>query len=165
MNRFAKIMQVIGWFGAALLVVAWAQGFAVRDDSPQLARHSMIALAAACLCVLARLWTIAYLALAAGGRARRWKDEIDAAGTARIRSRAVVASLLALAGLGASFALAGAILLRRVSPLSHASAGFIAIALQLVALVLERRALFADRSAMTAMASMAAMEKPADGAR
>ena len=66
-NRFAKIMQWLGWAGVALLSVVWAQGFLVRDDTPELARHSMIALAAACLCILPRFWTIAYLALAARG--------------------------------------------------------------------------------------------------
>ncbi len=52
MNRFAKIMQVLGWLGVAVLEIVWAQGFIVRDDPPELARHSAVAILAAGLCVL-----------------------------------------------------------------------------------------------------------------
>ncbi len=156
MNRFARIMQVLGGLGVALLAVVWAQGFLVRDDTPELARHSTLALAAALLCVLPRFWTIAYLLLAARGRAAQRRS---AAGevrqhdpSARLRRQAWIASILALGGLAGSFALAGAILLRRSSPLGHALAGALAVTLQVVALVLERRALLADAAEMQALA-------------
>lgn len=155
MNRFAKIMQVLGWGGFALLSLVWAQGFLVRDDTPELARHSMIALAAACLCILPRFWTIAYLALAARGRKARGAGAVERA--ARLRYLALVASILAVAGLAGSFGLAGAILVKRSSPLPHAVAGFVGIALQIAALLLERRALLADAAAMAEMAGIAAV--------
>lgn len=146
MNRFAKIMQLLGGLGVALLTVVWAQGFIVRGDTPELARHSTIALAAAGLCVLPRFWTIAYLVLAARGRTRRRRAGSMSA--AQIRRRALVASGVALVALSGSFALAGAILMRRASPVAHAVAGFVAIACQAAALLLERRALLADAGEM-----------------
>lgn len=161
MNRFARIMQALGGLGVALLTVVWVQGFLVRGDAPELARHSMIALAAVLLCVLPRFWTMAYLLLAAGGRAARRRGSAAASAgtaaraagerTARVRRLALIASGVALVALAGSFALAGAIVLRRASPIAHAAAGFIAIALQLVALRLERRALLADAEEMAAM--------------
>lgn len=153
MNRFAKIMQLLGWSGVALLSVVWAQGFLVRDDTPELARHSWIALAAACLCVLPRFWTIAYLGLAARGRRARGAGVGEQA--ARPRRLALVVSSLAIVGLGGSFALAGAILVHRASPIPHAIAGFIGIALQVAALRLERRALLADAVEMAGMTGLA----------
>ena len=154
MNRFAKIMQFLGWLGIAVLAVVWAQGFVVRGDTPALARHSTIALAAASLCVLPRFWTMAFLVLAARGRARlRGRGSKDdttggARSATRIRRRALVASGVALVALSGSFALAGAILMRRASPVAHAIAGFVAIAFQVAALLLERRALLADAGEM-----------------
>ncbi len=154
MNRFAKIMQGVGWLGAGLLAVVWAQGFVVRDDAPALARHSTIALAAAALCVLPRLWTIAYLLLAARGREKLHGKGKDPSGgpvaalAKRHQRQALFAALFALAGLGGSFALASAILVRHASPLAHSATGLLAVGLQIVALSLERRALFADQSAM-----------------
>lgn len=154
MNRFAKIMQAVGWLGAALLAVVWAQGLVVRDDAPQLARHSTLALAAASLCVLAHLWTVAFLLLAARGREKlhgKGKDSSRGPAVAlaqRHRRQALITALFALAALGGSFALAGAILVRHASPLAHSATGLLAVALQIAALLLERRALFADQSAM-----------------
>ncbi|MEO7793238.1 MAG: hypothetical protein ABIV06_00580 [Thermoanaerobaculia bacterium] len=152
MNRFARIMQFLGWTGSALLAAVWAQGFRVQDGVPELARHSTLALVAALLCVLPRFWTIAYLYLAARGRARIHDKQGsgDAAGrkAARVRRQALAASALALVGLSGSFALAGALLLRHTSPISHAAAGALAVALQVVALVLERRALRVDSEEM-----------------
>lgn len=151
-------MQVLGGLGVALLAVVWAQGFLVRDNTPELARHSTLALAAALLCVLPRFWTMAYLLLAARGRATKLGGARSATGlpdgSAGRRRQAWIASLLALAGLAGSFALAGSILLRRSSPFGHAVAGALAIALQLVALVLERRALLADAAEMRALADL-----------
>ena len=170
MNRFAKVMQLLGWAGAALLTVAWAQGFVAPDDSLELARHSRIALAAACLCILPRFWTMAFLALAARGRKalRKLPVASSAAATsgpsspsngsvarvrsARLRRLAFVAGVLAVGGLVGTFGLAGAILIHRASPLPHSIAGFVGIALQIAALVLERRALLADAQEMAALA-------------
>lgn len=166
MNRFAKIMQWLGWAGVVLLSVVWAQGFLVRDDTPELARHSMIALAAACLCILPRFWTIAYLALAARGRKAR--GTVVGERAARLRHLALVASILAVAGLAGSFGLAGAILVSRASPLPHAVVGFVGLALQIAALLLERRALLADAAAMAEMAGIAvvgAASSPGESAR
>ncbi len=162
MNRFAKIMQFLGWAGVLLLAAVWVQGFAVGDDAPQLARHSTIALAAACLCVLPRFWTLAYLVLAARGRAVQRRSRVGsgpsppAERATPIRRQALLASAVALVGLTGSFALAGVILMRRASPLAHATAGFVAIALQIVALFLERRALLADAREMSELAGTSA---------
>ncbi len=180
MNRFAKIMQLLGWTGAALLTVVWTQGYFVRGETPELGHHSMIALAAACLCVLPRSWTVAYLLLAARGRATRQragrpKGEAAPSSTgeraARLRRHALASALFALIALSASFSLGGAILLRRVDPVTHAVAGVIAILLQIFALFLERRALLADSVEMAEMGAMAAMsgaaeaDRPAAGAK
>ena len=158
MNRFAKIMQVLGWCGVGLLAVVWGQGFFVRDDAPQLARHSTIALAAAALCILPRFWTAAYLVLAARGRAARRRAAGSAAPaperSARLRRRAYAAAAIALVGLSGSFVLAGALLLRRASPLAHAAAGILSVAVQVAALMLERRALLADAAEMAEMPEM-----------
>jgi len=173
MNRFAKIMQVLGWAGAALLAVVWAQGFVVSDGAPELARHSAIAIAAACLCTLPRFWTIAYLALAARGRRVQRRSTAGSGPSATgkraawMRRQALIASMLALIGLSGSFALAGATLMHRVSPAAHAAVGFVAIALQIGALLLERRALRADTREMSELARMEApvrMEKPVSSA-
>jgi hypothetical protein len=158
MNRYARIIQGVGWLGTALLVGVWFQGLTVRDDSPQLARHSALALAAASACVLAQLWTIAFLLLAGHGREKRLGKGKTALGgplsalAKRRRFPALFTALLALAGLGGSFALAGAILLRHASPVAHAGAGVLAIGLQVLALWVERRALVADRLAMAELA-------------
>ena len=175
MNRFAKIMQVLGWLGVAVLAIVWAQGFVVRDDPPELARHSTVAILAAGLCVLPRFWTVAYLLLAARGRATRLRR---AAGTptaaespttqdrsTRIRRWAIVSSGIALLALPGFFALAGGILQRRTSPLAHALTGLAAIALQVVALALERRALRADADAMAAMPAAPAISAPGEPVR
>lgn len=156
MNRFAKIMQVLGWLGVALLVGVWAQGFSVSGEAPRLAQHSTIAIVAAGLCILPRFWTIAYLHLAARGRAARRRsgaamDAMASARADRLRRLAYLASGMALAGLAGSFALAGAVVLRRTSPMTHAAASLAALALQAVALWLERRALLADSSEMAAL--------------
>lgn len=167
MNRYAKIIQGVGWLGTALLMGVWFQGLVVRDDSPQLARHSTFALAAASLCVLAQLWTIAFLLLAAHGREKKLgkgRGTIVGPFTVLAKPRrryALIAALFALAGLGGSFALAGAILLRHASPVMHAAAGVLAIAFQVVALLLERRALVADQLAMAEMTDLAARVLPA----
>jgi len=158
-NRFARIMQGLGWTGVALLTVVWAQGFVVRDDAPALAQHSTLALAAACFCILPRLWTIAYLTLAA--RARRRHGGVPGERAARLRRLAVVAAVVAIAGLAGSFALAGAILARRASPLPHALVGCVGIALQIAALLLERRALLADAEEMAAMSAVPAPDTAA----
>lgn len=152
MNRFAKIMQVLGWVGVALLTVVWAQGFVIGDDGPALAQHSTLALAAACLCILPRFWTIAYLTLAARGR--RAHGGVAGERAARLRLLALIAAVVAVAALAGSFGLAGAILARRASPLAHAVAGAVGIALQIAALVLERRALLADAEEMTALGAV-----------
>lgn len=153
MNRFARIMQLLGWAGTALLTVVWTHGYFVRGETPELGRHTMIALAAACLCVLPRFWTAAYLLLAARGRATRQRanrpageDAPSPTGerAARLRRDALASALFALIALSASFSLGGAILLRRVDPGTHAVAGAVAILSQIVALFLERRALLAD---------------------
>jgi hypothetical protein len=175
MNRFAKIMQLLGWAGAALLAVVWTHGTFVRGDTPELGRHSMIALAAACLCVLPRCWTIAYLLLAARGRAGlatgapgaviAARPSPTSAHAVRLRRQALAAALFALVGLSVSFSLGGAILLRRVEPVAHAIAGAIAIVLHLVALFFERRALLADGSQMMeTMERMKMGERAASGA-
>jgi hypothetical protein len=165
MNRFAKIMQVIGWVGVVLLTIVWGQGFMVHDNQPQLARHSTLALAAALLCVLPRFWTIAYLPLAARARRNeRRRSAVESAGretSAAHRRRALIAAAVAIVGLSGSFALAGAILLRRVPALAHGIAGVVAIALQLVALMLERRALRADAEEMKELAASAPKGVPA----
>jgi hypothetical protein len=163
MNRFASIMQVIGWVGVVLLTIVWGQGFMVHDDHPQLARHSTLALAAALLCVLPRFWTIAYLPLAARARKaerRRVDASVPAEPSASHRRRALIAAAVAILGLSGSFALAGAILLRRVPALAHGIAGVVAIALQLVALMLERRALLADAGEMKELAASAPKAAP-----
>lgn len=175
MNRFAKIMQVLGWLGVAVLAIVWAQGFVVRDDPPELARHSTVAILAAGLCVLPRFWTVAYLLLAARGRAtRRRRAAGSPAGaespaspdrSTRIRRWAIVSSGVALVALSGSFALAGGILQRRTSPLVHALTGFAAIALQVVALALERRALRADAVEMAAMPATPAIAAPGEPVR
>jgi hypothetical protein len=160
MNRYARIIQGIGWLGTALLVGVWFQGLAVRDDSPQLARHSMLALAAASACVLAQLWTISFLILAGHGREKRLGKEKETPGgplsavAKRHRRRALFTALFALLGLGGSFALAGAILLRHASPIAHAGAGGLAIGLQIIALLFARRALVSDQLAMAEMTEM-----------
>lgn len=160
MNRFAKIMQVVGWLGVAVLGAVWAQGFLVSGDAPQLASHSAIAIVAAGLCILPRFWTIAYLLLAARGRATRLRagggtETAAAARADRTRRLAYLASGIALGALLGSFALAGAVILRRTSPMTHAVVSMAALALQAVALWLERRALLADS---TQMAGLQAME-------
>lgn len=161
MNRFAKIMQVLGGLGVALLTVVWTQGFLVSGEAAALARHSTIALVAALLCLLPRFWTIAYLLLAARGRASRRRPAPGAplaTGGRRVsepsgrpRQVALVVSGIALIALAGSFALAGAVVLRTTSPLAHTAAGLVAIVLQVLALRLERRALLADAGAMAAM--------------
>lgn len=164
MNRFARIMQALGWIGVALLTVVWSQGFLVRDDTPQLARHSTLALGAALLCVLPRFWTVTYLLLAARGRgALRQGAPATGERSARSRRIALVASGVALVGLSGSFALAGAILLRRTSPVVHAIAGFVAVALQVAALILERRALLADAAEMRALPGSAGVPSDLSG--
>ncbi|MEO8198375.1 MAG: hypothetical protein ABI689_16810 [Thermoanaerobaculia bacterium] len=175
MNRFAKIMQVLGWLGVAVLTIVWVQGFFVRDNAPELARHSAVAILAASLCVLPRFWTVAYLSLAARGRATRRRrgpgaptevaspERLDR--STRIRRWAIVSSAVALIALSGSFALAGAIVLRRASPVAHALAGLAAIALQVVALAFERRALRADADEMAAMPAAPAIPAPGEGAR
>jgi hypothetical protein len=162
MNRFARIMQFLGWVGVALLSGMWALGFSVGEDTVLLSRHTAGALAAACLCVLPRFWTIAYLALAARGRARRQPSAGGAPATTagrqasmrrRVRQWANIASIAALVGLAVAFAIAGSVLLRRVSPLVHALSGAGAVALQIVALLLERRALLVDAAEMAEITS------------
>ena len=161
MNRFARIMQFLGWVGVIALSGVWAQGFAVHEDTPRLARHTAVALVAACLCVLPRFWTMAYLLFAERGRAaQRRKSGAGAlySGSVRqlasgrhLRRWAIFGSATALVGLAGSFALAGSVLLRQVSPALHATAGVGAIALQAVALLLERRALLGDAAEMRQM--------------
>lgn len=162
MNRFAKIMQSLGWLGVVLLAAVWTQGFFVRDQPPALARHSILAIAAAGLCILPRFWTIAYLPLAARGRAnRRPAGGRRAEASARLRRLATIAGVLALVGVAGSFALAGAVVLRKVSPLAHGLAGGVALALQIGALLVERRALLADA---VEMRSLDAAAEPASAA-
>ncbi len=55
--------------------------------------------------------------------------------------------------------------MRRASPLPHALVGFVGIALQIAALVLERRALLADAAEMAAMSAVPARGTAAGGAR
>ena len=151
MNRFAKIMQFLGWLGFALLAAVWTQGFFVRDQPPELARHSQLAIAAVGLCILPRFWTLAYLQLAARGRAsRRPAGALPSAAErfARRRRLATIAAGVALVALAGSFALAGGVVQRRVSPLAHGLAGCVALALQIGALLLERRALLDDAQEM-----------------
>lgn len=162
MNRFAKIMQVLGWLGVVLLAAVWTQGFFVRDQPLALARHSVLAIAAAGLCILPRFWTLAYLPLAARGRTSRRPgggSRTDA--SARLRRLAMIAGVVALAGVGGSFALAGAVVLRKVTPLAHGLAGGVALALQIGALLVERRALLADAGEMR---SLDAAAEPASAA-
>ena len=167
MNRFARIMQLLGWAGAALLTVVWTQGYFVRGETPELGRHTMIALAAACLCVLPRFWTAAYLLLAARGRATRQcaqrppgEGAPSSERAARLRRDALASALFALIALSASFSLGGAILLRRVDPVTHAVAGVVVILSQIVALFLERRALLADGVEMRKMGETEPVRAP-----
>lgn len=152
MNRFAKIMQFLGWLGLALLAAVWTQGFFVRDQPPALARHSILAIAAAGFCILPRFWTLAYLPLAARGRAsRRPAGRSRTEASARLRRLATIAAVVALAGVAGSFALAGGVVLRKVTPLAHGLVGGLALALQIGALLVERRALLADAAEMRSL--------------
>jgi hypothetical protein len=135
MNRYARIMQGVGWLAVAVWVAALVQGRRVEADGPDLALHTVLALAAAATTLLPRVWTVVFLLL--GGW--RFAD----AGARRARNVALAASALALAILAFHFALSGAMLWRRITPSQHAAFGAAVLLSHLAALWCERRALLA----------------------
>ncbi|MEO8276004.1 MAG: hypothetical protein ABI639_07275 [Thermoanaerobaculia bacterium] len=158
MNRFARIMQTIGILGSIALIFVWIQGLEVGDIATNVARHTTLALGAASGCLLSHLWAIAFLGFSARGRRQllladnlRMPDASGQREVARWRRLAVTAAAFAILLLGASFALGGAALLRRVAPAVHAGIGAAAVLAQLVALAVERRALRLDQSQVAAL--------------
>ncbi|MEZ5313023.1 MAG: hypothetical protein R2862_04885 [Thermoanaerobaculia bacterium] len=110
MNRYARIMQWIGVLALFVWLATLAQGFAVDTGRPTLAWHTIGALLAAALTLLARTWTISFL-LSSGSSS-------DAAmpGPARRRTVALAASALSLVWLAAAFLFAGRLLWHRLAP-------------------------------------------------
>lgn len=134
MNRFARIMQGVGWAATAAWVVAWAQGFAVEGERSEIAMHTLVALAGAAAALLGRVWTMVFL-----GLRRNLRPE------APLSFRAVaIAGTVSLLFVAATFATSGQILWRRVPPLAHAALGLGLLASHVWALVAERRALRED---------------------
>lgn len=138
MNRFAKIMQAIGWAAVALWFAVAAQGFLVAEERPELALHTVLALAAAAATVLSRVWSLLFLFLGA--------ERFASAAARRARRLALATGLGALGVLSAQFALAGRLLWGSVSASTHAAVGAALVATHLVALVCERRALTQESS-------------------
>ena len=133
MNRYARIMQGVGWLAALLWVAVWTQGRAVEGDGPELGLHTLMALGAAATTLLSRAWTIVFLLLA--------PDRFADAGARRRRNLALVASTISVVILAFQFALSGSMLWRRITPGEHAALGGLLLASHLVALWSEGRAL------------------------
>jgi hypothetical protein len=143
MNRYARIMQGVGGLAAAIWIAALLQGRRVEADGPDLALHTVLALAAAATTLLPRVWTVVFLLLGSG----RFAD----AGARKARNVALALSALALAVLAFHFALSGAMLWRRITPLQHAALGGAVLVSHLLALWCERRALLARESGDAAL--------------
>ena len=142
MNRFAKIVLGIGWLGAALWVAVFAQGFEVGAERPEVALHTVLALAAAASTILARTWCVVFLI--AGS------ERFAGPGAAKARLGALIAAPISLALLAAQFVLAGRLLWGSVPPLAHATVGAALLAAHVVALRLESRALALESAVVAA---------------
>lgn len=148
MNRFARIMQVLGWLGVVALGVAAAGGYSVSGEPSTLARHTVAVVVATGPLLLAQLWTLCFLALSAGSR-RSLADrsgETETAARSR-RRRAIVTSLLAIGLLLATYFVASALLWRRLPPWVHGASAWATVFAQAIALITARRALVADQKA------------------
>ncbi|MGE0639094.1 MAG: hypothetical protein AB7G12_08495 [Thermoanaerobaculia bacterium] len=136
MNRYARIMQWIGVLALLCWLVTLAQGFAVDTGRPTLAWHTIGALLAAALTLLARTWTISFLLLSSGS-----SSDAATPGSARRRTVALAASALSLVWLAVAFLFAGRLLWHRLAPSVHAAIGAGIVVSHVAALWLERRAL------------------------
>jgi hypothetical protein len=123
----------------ALWIGAFAQGFAVGVDRPELAVHTVLALAAAASTVLCRAWNVVFLLVA---RAR-----FAAPAAASARRAALAAAGASLALVAAQFHLAGSLQWGSVSPAAHAALGAAVVVAHAVALVGEARALRLESAA------------------
>jgi len=139
MNRFARIMQGVGWLAAVLWVVVWIQGRSIEADGPELGLHTLLALAAAAATLLSRAWTLIFLLLS--------PDLSAGAGARRSRALAFAASTIAIAVLAFQFALSGSMLWRSITPEQHAALGGLLLGTHLLALWMEARALRARERA------------------
>ncbi len=148
MNGFARIMQVLGWVGAVALGVAAVGGYAVSGEASTLARHSVVVVVATSPLLLAHLWTVGFLTLSASSRRRLADRSAEPEGAARVfRRRAVLAAMLAIALLLATYFVASALLWRRLPPWVHGASAWLTVLAQAIALLTARRALVADQAA------------------
>lgn len=141
MNRFAKIMQAIGWLAAAVWLTTWIQGFRVEGATAALAWHTISSLTAAALTLLSRGWTLSYFLLAARERRRGAPAQGHSSGRTSAETSAILAELLFLGWLAVVFASSGQLLWHRIDASTHSMLGLATVALHVAVLLLERRAL------------------------
>lgn len=154
MNRFAKIMQSVGWVAAALWLATWAQGFRVEDAPLALAWHTIGSLTASALTLLSRGWTLSYLLLEI--RERRRGAPAAGAGAQRVSAPAlaIYTELFFFAWLAGVFALSGQLLWHRITPFTHSLVGLATVVLHVAVLLFERRALARESASMAAAAAL-----------
>lgn len=144
MNRFAGIMQAIGWIAAVVWLATWIQGYRVEAALSELAWHTIGSMTAAALSLLARGWTLSYLLLTARDSRRAAAPGDPGSRGIAARRVAIVAALLFAAWMIFVFALSGQLLWHRIGPLTHSAVGLVTVILHVVALLLERQALASE---------------------
>ncbi len=161
MNRFARILQTIGWLGVLGLAGAAIGGRGAAEEPSRLAWHTTVVVAATAPLLLAHLWTLGYLWSSARSRRSITSPEDPeelSSRAARSIARAAIATALIL--LFATYLLARALLWRELPPWLHGAAAWTTLVAQMVALLAARRALALDdraqRSADAALSRRAA---------
>lgn len=133
MNRFARILQGFGALAAGLWLAVAAQGYLVVAEGPELAIHTVIALAAGALTLFTHSWTLSFLLLGA--------DRFASPPARAARRTALAAATLVLVALALQFATSGRVVWGSIPGVAHAVGGAALLLAHVAALRLERRAL------------------------